>query len=152
MHEELPMNGVQHIPVLADAVLELLDPQPGQIVVDATTGVGGHARLLAQKVGRESGRLICLDRDPEMLAIAQRQGPGRVGNVTFVHGNFEDLPEILQKLHVETRRCHSRGSWVLLRSNGQSAAGTEFSAGWAARHAARSHPGRTGQRHGTAFA
>ena len=51
MLEESSTDEVRHIPVLADEVLELLDPQPGQVVVDATTGVGGHARLLAEKLG-----------------------------------------------------------------------------------------------------
>jgi 16S rRNA (cytosine1402-N4)-methyltransferase len=52
-----------HIPVLADEVVELLDPRPGDVVVDCTFGGGGHARLLAERLGRE-GLLIGLDRDP----------------------------------------------------------------------------------------
>jgi 16S rRNA (cytosine1402-N4)-methyltransferase len=98
MLEELPRKAVRHIPVLADAVLELLEPEPGQVVVDATTGVGGHARLLAERIG-STGRLICLDRDPEMLALAQRELT-ELSQITFLQGNFEDLPEILQKLHI----------------------------------------------------
>ncbi len=54
---------IPHVPVLAGEVIELLDPRPGQLVVDCTFGAGGHARLLAQRVGA-SGTLIAIDRDP----------------------------------------------------------------------------------------
>ncbi|MDO8212702.1 16S rRNA (cytosine(1402)-N(4))-methyltransferase RsmH [Conexibacter sp. CPCC 206217] len=56
------MTGI-HIPVLAGELIELLDPQPGQIAVDCTLGGGGHARLVADRIG-PSGTLIGIDRDP----------------------------------------------------------------------------------------
>jgi 16S rRNA (cytosine1402-N4)-methyltransferase len=56
------MTGI-HIPVLAGELIELLDPQPGQIAVDCTVGGGGHARLVADRIG-PSGTLIGIDRDP----------------------------------------------------------------------------------------
>ena len=96
----------KHIPVLPAEVLELLDPQPGQVIVDATIGAGGHAGLILEKLG-PTGRLIGLDRDPGMLAVsrdtlAERELPPPAGasrpTVDLVHGSFEDLPEILQKL------------------------------------------------------
>ena len=52
-----------HIPVLLHETLELLDPQPGDVVVDATFGAGGHSRALAQRIGA-TGTLIAIDRDP----------------------------------------------------------------------------------------
>jgi 16S rRNA (cytosine1402-N4)-methyltransferase len=52
-----------HIPVLLQETLELLDPQPGDTVVDATFGAGGHARALGQRIG-PTGTLIAIDRDP----------------------------------------------------------------------------------------
>jgi 16S rRNA (cytosine1402-N4)-methyltransferase len=52
-----------HVPVLAGEAIELLDPQPGQTVVDCTFGAGGHARLLAGRIG-SSGTLVAIDRDP----------------------------------------------------------------------------------------
>ncbi len=56
------MTGI-HIPVLAGELIELLDPQPGQVAVDCTFGGGGHARLVADLIG-PSGTLIAIDRDP----------------------------------------------------------------------------------------
>jgi len=52
-----------HVPVLAGELIEALDPQPGQVAVDCTLGGGGHARLLAKRLG-PAGLLIGIDRDP----------------------------------------------------------------------------------------
>jgi 16S rRNA (cytosine1402-N4)-methyltransferase len=52
-----------HIPVLAEELLDLLDPQPGQIAIDCTFGGGGHATMVAERLGPE-GTLIAIDRDP----------------------------------------------------------------------------------------
>src|SRR5213596_2937708 len=52
-----------HVPVLAGELIELTDPHPGEVVVDCTFGGGGHARLIADRIGR-SGTLVCIDRDP----------------------------------------------------------------------------------------
>ena len=54
---------IPHVPVLAGEAIELLHPQPGQVVVDCTFGAGGHARLLGQRIGA-TGTLIAIDRDP----------------------------------------------------------------------------------------
>ncbi len=52
-----------HIPALADDVRRLLAVQPGETVVDATFGAGGHAALLAADLHAQ-GRYIAVDRDP----------------------------------------------------------------------------------------
>jgi 16S rRNA (cytosine1402-N4)-methyltransferase len=52
-----------HIPVLAGELIDLVDPQPGEIAVDCTFGGGGHARLIAERIGA-GGMLIGIDRDP----------------------------------------------------------------------------------------
>ena len=53
----------EHVPVLAAELVELIDPRPGETVVDCTFGAGGHARLVADRMGT-SGTLVCVDRDP----------------------------------------------------------------------------------------
>src|ERR671911_1195337 len=58
----------QHVPVLANELIAFLDPQSGEVAVDCTFGGGGHAELVAQRLGSE-GTLICVDRDP---AAAER--------------------------------------------------------------------------------
>ena len=52
-----------HIPVLAGELMELVNPRPGEIAVDCTVGGGGHARLIADRLG-PAGTLIGVDRDP----------------------------------------------------------------------------------------
>jgi 16S rRNA (cytosine1402-N4)-methyltransferase len=52
-----------HVPVLAGELIDLLQPRPGQVAVDGTVGGGGHARLIAGRLG-PSGTLIGIDRDP----------------------------------------------------------------------------------------
>ena len=53
---------ITHVPVLAGELIDALDPQPGEIVVDCTAGGGGHARLVAERIGA-GGTLIGIDRD-----------------------------------------------------------------------------------------
>src|SRR3954447_22363458 len=40
-----------HVPVLAGELIDLIDPQPGETAVDCTFGAGGHARLIADRIG-----------------------------------------------------------------------------------------------------
>jgi 16S rRNA (cytosine1402-N4)-methyltransferase len=52
-----------HVPVLAGELIDLTHPAVGETVVDCTFGAGGHARLVAERIGA-SGTLVCIDRDP----------------------------------------------------------------------------------------
>src|SRR5437588_8104283 len=66
-----------HVPVLAGELVAVLDPQPGEIAVDCTVGGGGHARLIAERIG-PAGTLIGIDRDPvaeERFAELQAEVP-----------------------------------------------------------------------------
>ena len=84
----------QHRPVMLDEVLDALDPQPGTVVADCTTGWAGHSSALLQRVG-PTGRLICLDMDPENLALA-RERLAEVGHPFSAHyGNFAGLAGVL---------------------------------------------------------
>jgi 16S rRNA (cytosine1402-N4)-methyltransferase len=93
-----PSQGLRHVSVLPREVLELLAPAPGQTFVDATVGAGGHARLLAERLG-PSGRLIGLDQDAAMLELARPRLAGLP--VTLVQANFDRLPEVLRGQGVE---------------------------------------------------
>ena len=91
------MNPI-HQSVMSAEVMAGLDPRPGQVVVDCTTGVGGHAELLARRVAPD-GRVIALDQDPAMLEHSRTRLAGLP--VHLVHANFEDLPDVLQKLQID---------------------------------------------------
>jgi 16S rRNA (cytosine1402-N4)-methyltransferase len=52
-----------HVPVLAGELIDLTAPARGETAVDCTFGAGGHARLVADRLG-STGTLVCIDRDP----------------------------------------------------------------------------------------
>src|SRR5262245_42131517 len=87
----------RHRSVLPDEVLHYLAPQPGEIVVDATVGAGGHARQIALRVA-PSGRVIGLDQDGDMLDLARPRLTALP--VTLVQANFAELPRVLGELAV----------------------------------------------------
>ena len=83
----LQRTEADHIPVLADEVRELLAVRPGETVVDATFGAGGHARLLAQDLAG-SGKLVAIDRDPGAKAYFDRFKARAGVDVRFLRGDF----------------------------------------------------------------
>ncbi len=83
----LPTNGADHVPVLADEVRELLAVKPGEVVVDATFGAGGHARLLAADLAG-AGKLVAIDRDPSVKSHFDRFKAAAGVDVRFLRGDF----------------------------------------------------------------
>jgi len=85
-----------HIPVLAGELIELLDPQPGAVAVDCTIGGGGHARLVADRIG-PAGTLIGIDRDP----IAEERFAELAAEVPcatrFIRADFASGLELLRE-------------------------------------------------------
>jgi len=64
-----------HVPVLLDEVMAALDPQPGDVVIDATFGAGGYTRAFL-----DAGATVhAFDRDPDAIA-AGRDWPVSVQN------------------------------------------------------------------------
>jgi 16S rRNA (cytosine1402-N4)-methyltransferase len=79
-----------HIPVLAGELIEALDPAPGQIAVDCTFGSGGHARLVADRLG-SGGELICIDRDPQAEERFDEFAEEAPCSTRFIRGNYADV-------------------------------------------------------------
>ncbi len=76
-----------HVPVLADEVVANLDPRPGETVVDATFGAGGHSALLAARL-RGDGKLIAIDRDPTVAPYFERVRRASAVKSRLLHGEF----------------------------------------------------------------
>jgi 16S rRNA (cytosine1402-N4)-methyltransferase len=74
--------------------LQYLDPQPGQVIVDATVGGGGHALLIAPKLAPK-GLLLGIDQDATMLERAASALAGQP--VKLVHRRFGELREVLNE-------------------------------------------------------
>ena len=83
-----------HVPVLADEVVAALDPRPGETVVDATFGAGGHAALLAARL-RGNGKLIAIDRDPTVAPYFDRFRRATGVRARLLHGEFSATLEQL---------------------------------------------------------
>lgn len=89
---DLPATG--HDPVLLTETLDALDLAPGKTIVDCTLGRGGHARAIAERLGRD-GLLIGLDVDPRNLEFAQARLADAPCRVRLFHANFAELPDVL---------------------------------------------------------
>jgi 16S rRNA (cytosine1402-N4)-methyltransferase len=90
----------EHKPVLLAQVLELLDPRPGQVILDGTVGLGGHALALLPRI-MPGGRYIGIDLDEEMLREARDRLSGLTpSGLGLFKANFVDFPEVLTRLGV----------------------------------------------------
>jgi 16S rRNA (cytosine1402-N4)-methyltransferase len=88
-----------HQPVLIAECLELLGAAPGQLVVDATLGDGGHAEAILERTAPD-GRLIGLDRDADALGIAGARLLRFGARVRLEHASFRELAAVLARLAV----------------------------------------------------
>src|ERR1022692_3700396 len=84
-----------HFPVMAAEALELLAARPDGVYLDATTGLGGHTALIAQRL--TTGLVIASDRDAESLEMARNNTAEWAGRIRYHHGSFEDLPSALEE-------------------------------------------------------
>jgi len=76
-----------HVPVLAEEVRAGLAVQPGESVIDATFGAGGHATLLAADLSGR-GKLTAIDRDPAARAYFEQLEKRFNVNARLLRGDF----------------------------------------------------------------
>jgi 16S rRNA (cytosine1402-N4)-methyltransferase len=98
--------GTIHIPVLAGELIDVLDragalspegradERPGRVAIDCTFGGGGHARLVAQRLGA-NGTLIAIDRDPEAQERFAELAQDVPCAVRFIRGGYAEALESL---------------------------------------------------------
>jgi 16S rRNA (cytosine1402-N4)-methyltransferase len=90
-----------HIPVLAEELLELLDPQLGQTAIDCTFGGGGHARMVAERLGGD-GTLIAIDRDPLAEARFLELADEAPCSMRFLRGGYAEGLRLLAEEGLRT--------------------------------------------------
>jgi 16S rRNA (cytosine1402-N4)-methyltransferase len=78
-----------HIPVLAGELIELTAPARGETAVDCTFGAGGHARLVADRIGA-SGSLVAIDRDPAAEARFEELAAEVACDTRFLRADYAD--------------------------------------------------------------
>lgn len=88
-----------HIPVLLEECIKYLNIKLDGIYVDGTLGMGGHSEAILQRL--TTGRLISIDRDTYAIERATERLAPYADRLTIVHGNFRDLPEILDEQGVD---------------------------------------------------
>jgi 16S rRNA (cytosine1402-N4)-methyltransferase len=79
-----------HVPVLAEACLDLLNIAPDGVYVDVTFGGGGHSRMILDRLGA-NGRLIAFDQDEDAQANVPEDP-----RLVFVPANFKYLQRYLR--------------------------------------------------------
>ena len=84
---------MKHIPVLLNAVLSALGDLSGRVVVDATFGAGGYSRAFLNA----GARVIAFDRDPNVMADAQKMMDEFSGRFEFVPRPFSYISELPAK-------------------------------------------------------
>jgi len=84
-----------HVPVLLDEVLERLSPSAGEVHVDGTLGLGGHAERVLSRLG-PTGLLIGIDRDAEALEIARPRLDATGCPYRIARGSFAEIPRFLR--------------------------------------------------------
>lgn len=89
----------KHTPVMLDECIENLNIKPNGIYVDGTLGGAGHSKVIASKLSKE-GLLIGIDRDEEALKAAQ-ETLADYKNVKYIHGNHDNIKELLQAIGIE---------------------------------------------------
>ena len=94
------LEGALHVPVMLQEVLDFLKLAPGQTIVDATMGTGGHSIEILKRI-TPKGKLIGIDRDENSLAICRQRLNEFKDNTEFVHANFADLDQVLINLGIE---------------------------------------------------
>ena len=89
----------KHIPVLLNECIKGLNIKPDGIYVDGTLGGAGHSYEILQQLSKK-GLLIGIDRDEEALNAAKEKLK-KFDNIQYVHGNHDDIKQILYNLSIE---------------------------------------------------
>lgn len=85
-----------HKSVLFNETIESLNIKPDGVYVDGTAGGAGHSRGIAERL--TTGKLICLDRDPDAVAVATERLKDY--NATVVQSNFSEMDKVLDSLGI----------------------------------------------------
>ena len=88
-----------HNSVLLNECIDNLNIRPDGIYADGTMGGGGHSLEIAKRL--TTGRLICIDQDPNAHEAAGKRLAEYKDRITFVRDNFGNIKSILDSLEIE---------------------------------------------------
>jgi 16S rRNA (cytosine1402-N4)-methyltransferase len=90
------MSSFAHASVMVAETLEALAPHSGGFYADATVGGGGHSAAILD-ASAPDGRVLAVDRDPRAVEAARERLSPFGARALVVHGDYEQLPEILRE-------------------------------------------------------
>jgi len=89
-----------HIPVLLQEVLAVLDPKPGEFIIDGTLGMGGHAKVIIDRIA-PGGTFLGVDRDSRAVDAFNRLADfSSLKNGFVASGSYQTLPDIVQNQYL----------------------------------------------------
>lgn len=91
----MEVKKIEHVSVLKESVYKYLDLQSGEVVVDATLGLGGHAGGILELVGKK-GVLVGFDLDEDNLKEAEKR-LRHYKNKVLINDNFRSLKNRVQE-------------------------------------------------------
>lgn len=86
----------RHVSVLASEVVEFLVTRADGVYVDCTVGEGGHTLQIVSLY--DKAKVVALDKDREVLRLAERNLEGYLDRVKLVHSDFVEVGEVLESL------------------------------------------------------
>ncbi len=86
-----------HKPVLLDETIESLAVKPDGVYLDGTAGGGGHSAAILARL--TTGRLICVDQDPDAIETLTRRFSDDK-RVTIVQSNFSEIDSVVSELEI----------------------------------------------------
>ena len=89
----------KHEPVLLQECIKGLNIKENGIYVDGTLGGAGHSQKIVENLSSK-GVLIGIDRDEQALEAAKKRLE-KYSNVKYVHGNHDDIEDILNDLGID---------------------------------------------------
>ncbi len=87
---------VPHIPVLLDEVIEVLNPQPGDVIIDATFGAGGYTRAILER----GARVYAFDRDPDAIEGGAEMEAEFAGRLSLHPHRFSQMAAEMRRMGV----------------------------------------------------
>jgi 16S rRNA (cytosine1402-N4)-methyltransferase len=87
---------MEHVPVLLNEVIDLLNLKAGDVVMDATCGGGGHSEAILRKI-LPGGKLIAVDKDPEALARVRKRFERFGSAILYFNEDFRNVKKIIEE-------------------------------------------------------
>ena len=91
----------EHTTVLLEEAVNLLVGEPDGFYIDATYGRGGHSAAILSRLS-PAGRVLAIDRDPQVVGIAQHQS-GQDERFNFINATFDQIEQLLNDRAITTR-------------------------------------------------